>query len=146
MGIAVAVQQAIYDRLRAASALTAVLASNAETTGSAVYDHVPQSATPEDAALFPFVVVGDDDHEEFDTDTDLGFESELTIHVWSRRLGREEVKTIQGILYDTLHRAVFSLSGYYIVTLDFVREFAIPDEDNRTAHGVSIYRLLSGSE
>lgn len=129
-----AVQAAIYAALTGSAPLMAAV------TG--VYDHVPQldDRTPPDGG-FPFVVIGEDDVDEDDTDTSLGFHIEAEVHVWSRYRGRKEVKDIQGLIYDALHRQVLAVAGYAFVDCFFDQSRTILDPDGKTRHGVSIFRV-----
>ena len=72
-----ALQQAVFARLGAFAALTALV-------GARIYDHAPQDAT------FPYVVIGDDTTIPFDTHSTVGGEHTITVHTWSRYRGRSE--------------------------------------------------------
>jgi len=102
-----------------------------------VYDAVPQ-----DTVAFPYVTIGDDTFNPFDGDDFTGFDSTLTIHTWSRTDGKAETKTIQGQIYDLLHRANLTILGYNVITIDQVFEDSFTDTDGLTRHGVQRYRIL----
>lgn len=122
------IQGAIYQRLIGYAPLTALV--------TAIYDDVPEDK------VYPYVVIGDDTAVPFDTDTSLGTEATITLHVWSRYPGMSETKRIQGAIYDALARQQVSVSG--AVTLDLMPDYqeAMRDPDQETRHGVIRFRLL----
>lgn len=108
-----------------------------------VYDAVPQAVDAGDNSAFPYVTIGDDSASEFDTDTSTGFDTDCTIHVWSRYRGRREVKQIQKSIYDALHLHDLSVSGYHTVMVLFESADSFVDADGITRHGVSIFRIVT---
>ena len=133
-----AIQVAIFERLSGYPGLTALLVAG----GTGVYEYVPQTEASEDDSFFPYVTVGDDDIEGWDTDTDDGIEATLRVHTWSRHKGRLETKQIQEQVYQALHHHGLLVDGVPVVLLHFVDSTAGPDPDGRTYHGVSTFRLL----
>jgi hypothetical protein len=127
------VQKAIYDALAGNSGLASVV------TG--VYDNVPQAIDSGATSAFPYVTIGEDVNTEWDTDDSTGLQASITIHVWSRVKGRKQVKTLQGMIYDILHRAELSITGYRFVTVEWEQDITMLDADGETQHGVSTYRL-----
>jgi len=128
------IQKAIYDALSGNSALASAVV--------AVYDNVPQPADTGAASDFPYVTIGEDVLVPWDTDDSTGVDGSITIHVWSRTKGRKEVKTIQGLIYDVLHRADLAVTGYAFVTLEFDSAQSMLDPDGQTQHGVQTFRLV----
>ncbi len=129
-----AVQKAIYDKLTASVPLMAAV--------TAIFDNVPQLDEREDAdADFPFVTIGEDDFDEDDTDTTLGFQAEVGVHVWSRYRGRKEVKDIQGLIYDALHRQSLDVAPFTFVDCLHEESRTEVEPDGKTRHGISIYRV-----
>lgn len=126
-----AIQAAIYTALNGATAVTAP-----------VYDDVPQPDDAGSAAQFPYITIGEDVLDQWDTDDSQGCTGTITIHTWSRAAGRKEVKTLQGAIYDTLARANIAVSGYTLVTLEWVGDQSFLDYDGKTRHGVSTYRII----
>lgn len=134
MSFAIATQTAIYEALRASTALTGMI------TG--VYDSVPQ---PEDAGAptgFPYVTIGDDSLVEWSDDTRSGADILVTVHTWSRARGRKETKIIQGLIFEALHRRPLIVAGYHNVGIDFESEQSFVDVDGLTRHGVSVFRII----
>ena len=104
-----------------------------------VYDHVDQGSA------FPYVVIGEDSAAEFDTDTEIGAESSITIHTWSRYKGRQETKEIQQMIYDILHRAELTITDAKFYGLDWQFSDSFLEPDGETRHGVMRFRLLYDS-
>lgn len=104
---------------------------------SNVFDEVPQGYNQ-----FPYVVIGEDVHAAWDTDTTSGSDVAITIHVWSRKRGRAETKRVQAQIYNALHRQDFSITGYRLIACDFVSSETFLDDDGKTRHGVQQFRIL----
>jgi hypothetical protein len=101
-----------------------------------VYDNVP------DNAQAPYVVIGDDTLTEYDTFGELGFEATVTIHSWSVYRGRKQVKEIMGSIYDALHRAELTVTGYNLIGCDCEFSETFLESDGVTRHGVQRFRIL----
>jgi hypothetical protein len=134
MSFGVAVQTAIYQRLTTYGPLTAII--------KGVYDSVPQPDDTGNPADFPYITIGDDAIVEWCDDTKSGADILVTIHVWSRARGRKETKTIQGHIFDALHRYDLTVSGYHNVGIDYDNEQSFLDVDGLTRHGVSVFRII----
>lgn len=126
----VELQSAIYTRLN-------------DQLSVPVYDAVPQAVDAGDNSAFPYVTIGDDSSSEFDTDTSVGFDTDCTIHVWSRYRGRREVKEIQKAIYDALHLYDLPVSGYHTVMVLFETADSFMDADGITRHGVMVFRIVT---
>lgn len=118
------------------AALYSALSGNISAT---VYDHVPEDSS------FPYVVIGEDMPNQWDTDTEQGFETVLTLHFWSRYRGKKEVKELTDEVYDLLHRKSLAISGQYTVNLMWESSEILLDPDGLTYHGLADYRLISES-
>lgn len=120
-------QKAVYNALVTAHAPTKV------------YDHVPQDA------VFPYVVIGEGEAREFDTDTEIGQEHVVTIHHFDQASGRLSVKRMQKRTYDALHDVSLSLetgAALVLCLFDFHTSPAV-DPDGKTYHGVSQFRAIT---
>jgi len=102
-----------------------------------VHDEVPQGATT------PYITIGEDGIESWDTDDSLGLETDVTIHVWSTYAGRKEVKDIMAQIYAALHRHELAVDGMH--TVDCICEYQdnFLDPDGVTRHGVIRFRLTT---
>ncbi len=128
MSFEVAIQTVIYQTLTAHTPLMAMI--------EGVFDDV------EESQIFPYVTIGESTHAENDTVAVFGDDSTITIHVWSRYEGRSETKRIQGAIYDALHRAKPTYTGYNIMGIDWVNSQSFIDTDGETRHGVQTFRIL----
>jgi len=126
------VQQAVYEKLSNDVDL------NAQIVG--VYDAVPQLEQPDNE--FPYVTIGEDVHTTIDTDTELMNSVSITVHVWSRFDGRSEAKKIQGLIYNALHRANLTYTGFKFVTITQTQSQTMMDADGHTRHGVQTFNLM----
>jgi hypothetical protein len=129
------VQQVIYDTLSGDAPVSGAV-------GGRIFDSVPQAVDSGSPAAFPYIVIGDDLHIAWDTDTDIGREVMVVINVWSRHSGRSEAKVIQGLVFDALDRALLTASGYNFVTCDITESSTELDPDGETRHGVQRFRIL----
>lgn len=128
MSFELVVQTVVYQALSASAELTRLV------TG--VYDAVPQGQS------FPYVSIGEDSHNEWDTVTTNGSDATITIHSWSRERGRMEIKQIQGAIYSALHNATVTHNGYRIESVQWLGSESFMDQDGLTRHGVSTFRVM----
>jgi hypothetical protein len=129
MQVQIDIQQAVFDTLSAGLTVP-------------VYGDVPQGATAKDSG-FPFVTVGDDTFNEGSTDTEGGFFTTITMHIWSRYAGFLETKQIQAEIYALLNRQSITLpnNDYGIAGITFDFSNAVLDPDGLTRHGISRFEL-----
>jgi hypothetical protein len=125
-------------------AVFAALTGDADVASAVtgVFDHVPQPVDAGDDSQFPYITIGQGTVREFDTDDVLGFDATVEVHVWSRQRGRREVKEIQGLVYDVLHRGDLTIDGYHFVSCDHEFSDSFLDPDGLTRHGVQQFRVL----
>lgn len=124
------IQEAIFARLSGYAPL-------AGRVGGRIYDAVPQDTE------FPYVAIGEDDSTAYDDDVNLGADTDLTLHVWSRYEGRKEAKEILQLIYDALNRYPLVVAGAHTVLLDAEYQNTLLDPDGLTRHGVVRFRLLT---
>jgi len=115
--------------------IQAALFEQLSTLGYPVWDHVPQGSA------FPYIVIGEDTSNQWDTDDSVGTDATCTIHVWSRERGKREVKLIMDAIYERLHRSEFAIVGGSLIECqgEFAESFL--DPDGLTRHGVIRFRL-----
>lgn len=116
-------------------------ALDGNVAGTTVYDHVPFEPEGAPSENFPFAVVGDTEAQAWDNDTTLGAELDVSIHVWSRYLGRKEANEKMDIIYGLLHRAVLTSAGYKFVDSLFLFSDVFVMDDGKTRHGIMRFRL-----
>lgn len=122
-----ALQGAVNRRLRAAVA----------GIGARVFDDVPQDAA------FPYVELGEFQTVDDGAQCHDGFELFATLHVWSRRPGQVECKTIGGAVHGALHGAALDLgSDWQFLEIAHQDTRYLKDPDGVTTHGVLTFRAL----
>tara|TARA_R100001510_G_C7644566_1_gene201981 strand:- start:361 stop:762 length:402 start_codon:yes stop_codon:yes gene_type:complete len=124
-----ALQSTIYSTLSGDSTLTSTL-------GASVFDDVPESTS------FPYVVLGEDNIQEFGTKDVDGTDTTLTLHIWSEYKGSKETKEIMDRIHDLLHDSSLSVSGFNLINLRFEFSDIMRDPDGKTRHGVMRFRAV----
>ena len=129
-------QQMIYTRLTTAMPTRTIL------------DDVPNLSKSTPNADFPFIVIGEDLGQKWDTDDQLGGMVQANMHVWSRYPGKKEVKEIFQEIYNALDRQAANLTatGYRCVDCLFEYSNVFDENDGATRHGVCRYRLTIEKE
>lgn len=127
-----ALQQAIYARLAADSALDAL------TTG--IFDEVPAGAAT------PYVVIGEVTEDLSEAHDRSGINATVTLHIWSKYRGYYEAAQILREVDRLLHRIGLAVPGFTNVSIaqeqhQFMRD---PDPDYR--HVMVRYRVWLESE
>lgn len=109
--------------------------------GYTTYDSAPQAADGGSTANWPYVEIGFISLAPFDTANSTGFDAAARIHTRSKSGSMAECKTLQGAVYDRLHRGVLAVTGHATVTVE--REMTQCDRmPDKTFHGVCEYRVL----
>jgi hypothetical protein len=111
-------QQALFSRLSTALAPVAV------------YDDAPTTAT------FPYVTLGEQTSTGSGDKTSDAEELTVTLHAWSRKAGRKEVKDLLERIHSALHAQELTVAGFDPVTLrhEFSNDFL--EAETSTKHGV----------
>ena len=126
---------AILAALKADAPLSALLTTYA--ANPAVFTHVPQ-----DLESYPYVVLFEAGLDGDDNDCNLGFDGTLTLHSWSDQRDMAVIGNIQKAIYDVLHHADLSMTGYTLVELHQEFSTILRDPDGITLHGVQRYRII----
>ena len=127
------IQQAVYS----------ILSNNVDLTDlAAVYDDVQQVDDSGAGADFPYVTIGEDILNQWDTDTEDGMQGSITVHTWSRYSGRLEAKQVQGLVYNALQKQDFEQNGYNFVNIQIESSTSFLESDNLTRHGVQTFNIL----
>lgn len=100
---------------------------------------IPVEAHPTHSRSLPYVLIG---HTQ-STDSPVGEELFIDIHVWSKTRGPHEVRGHQKTIYDALHNQTLDQDGVDLICIrqDDRQDFL--DEDNETWHGVQTFRCLA---
>ncbi len=135
-------QRTIYNRLLTWADLIAVIGDGASPERARVYDNVPQGVWGEnDQSFTGYVVIGDDTANEGGTKSRDGQEITVTIHTWSRKNGKREIKQMQSAIYGALHDQSLSVIGGNMINLRWEFAESFMDQDGHTRHGVQRFRM-----
>lgn len=126
-----ALQRSIYQALTGSSELTSLLGG----------DRIFSDAPP--AAQFPFMTFGQTVTLDWSTGSEDGTEHSVTLHVWSRADGAEEVHEILEATRTALHDQTLALEDHYLVNLRHEFMEARLDPDGETMHGIVRYRAVT---
>ena len=102
-----------------------------------------QGSVPDNAES-RYIVIGNDTLIEWDTDGRTGFEATITIHTWDSTAENRSylpLKGIMGDIYNLLHRAELSITGYNTIGIDFEFSETYLDPDGLTRHGIQRFRV-----
>ena len=116
-------------------------ALDGKLTSCTVFDTAPFLPEGAPSTSFPYVVIGNDTTEPWDTDDTMGTQISLTLHFWSRAKGMKQVKALMDQAYGLLHRAALTKTGYSVIDCLFEFGEDMNDPDGQTKHGVQRYRL-----
>jgi hypothetical protein len=109
--------------------------------GCSVYDDVPQQDEGQPRAIFPYVTIGESTSSSVETDSYVGKNVTVILHIWSRAEGQKEVKTLVGAIYSLLHRINVPDDTYYVRDCWQIFGTTMLDPDRRTRHGVMQFRI-----
>jgi hypothetical protein len=130
-----AVQDAVFDALAAAAAVTAFV-------GSRIYDGL----APEQVS-FPYILIGESNGQSFDTKTDDGMEQVLEIHTFSQYRGNKQARQIMGAVLDAIDRQALSVTGHDLVLLRYENSIGpFGDPDPTVRHGVQRFRVITEAQ
>lgn len=120
-------QKAIYARLSSDPALKILV--------SGVYDEVP------DGAKMPYVHIGDETTNPYDTKTNYGEDATITLHVFSLGPGKVQAKTIMNVVLQSMTATPLVISGFVVegVEKDFMEVF----HDGSSYHGIVRFRVFT---
>jgi|SRR5215207_3940024 len=126
----VELQKAIVARLRADSAVTAIV-------GQRIYDQPPTAPT------FPYITLGSDQTIPDRADCYDGSEVTIQVDVWSRGVGFPESKRIAEAVRASLNDAPLVLTGHTLVDLYETDTRSLRDPDGATSHAALTFRALT---
>jgi len=124
-------QTAIHSALINHAGLTTALG------GPNVFDDVPQRTR------FPYVTTGDIETRDWDTQTSIGHEHIITLHIWSDHRGRKEAQTIIGEIDDALDDQALALQDHNLINLHAVFWSALRDLEGKVYHGIVRLRAVT---
>jgi hypothetical protein len=112
----------------------------AEVTGVAgrVHDRAPPNVQ------FPFLQIGDIEVVEDGAECIDATECTITLHIWSRGIGRVQSRELAGAVRAALHEWIPNLTpeGFRCVEHMHRDTRQMADPDGETAHGILTFRIL----
>src|SRR5690554_603796 len=123
-------QKAIFDHLCADGTLMGMV--------NGVFDFVPQNTQE------PYVTIGDGTSVDFDSHTFTGMDFTRSIHTWFKGAGRKGCLEIMARIYDLLHEATLTVTGFTPIVLRQEFSECLIDSDGQTFHGVQRFRIILG--
>ena len=124
-------QRSLYQALANSLDLVSLLG------GVRIYDDAPQ------AAISPFITLGQSVIRDWSTGSEDGAEHSLTLHVWSRTGSKKEMLAIIEAIRAVLHDKPLTLEDHYLVNLRHEFSEARLDPDGDTFHGIVRYRAVT---
>ena len=115
------------------TALVACLAADADLVAlveNRIHDGAPRGPA------FPSITFGEAGQADWSSDAESGGDVRLTLHVWSRAIGKREAWAIIGHLMRLLHDTPLALEARALVLLRVTFAEVRLDPDGRTEHGI----------
>ncbi len=106
-----------------------------------IFDHSP------DDFPAPYIVIGDEDVDDWNTHTFNGFQGSTELKIWTHsqeRVGLEECKVIMAKVYDLLNDIDLGLPGRQQINFRFATQRILPEQDNRTYQGIMTFNFMFG--
>jgi len=122
-------QKTIYAALNGDSVLTSTL-------GASVHDEIPQGTA------YPIVQIGEDTALDYSVKDEVGSETTVVIHVWSRVAGSAQAKNIMDRVHTVLHDSNLTVTGFNLINMRMEFSDTIRDPDGLTRHGVMRFRAV----
>jgi len=133
-------QTAIYNRLNDGSVTS--LLSTSYSPLAAIFTDVPQSADSELETAFPFITIGADTINPFDSKDDLGGSAIVQIDIWDRATSMLDLKAVVDAVDARLRRQDLSISGVTHITTELESCTFSRDPDGKTKRALILYRVL----
>lgn len=133
-------QTAIYTRLNDSSVTS--LLSTYYSPLVAIFSDVPQAADSELETAFPFITIGADTINPFDSKDDLGGSAIVQIDVWDRATSMLDLKAVVDAVDNRLRRQPLTISGVTHITTELDSCNFSKDPDGKTKRALILYRIL----
>lgn len=127
-------QQAVYELLSAGG----LTVPGTPPRAVRVYDNVPEGTAT------PYVTIGEDSLEPDDTDDSRGAEGVVEVVVWTGKehAGRATAKLIADQIYELVHQAALTVTGYTLARLFWDSSGNFDEVDGLTRRTVLGVRVL----
>lgn len=148
--IALGLQQALYDRLRAAvyDSSGAVVTMRAGTSvtervalaSDAVVEVQPSQTVTTD---YPRVTIGEIFASTMDSKTSRGHRMVIRLHFWAQTGGFAALHSMMDTAYKLLHQQPLFVNRRPVINVEYLMSDVMRDPDGLTMHGVQEYAVLS---
>ena len=128
-----AIQRAIFTRLSGLSSVASLV--------NGIYATIPQPDDAGDAALFPYITIGNDSAAPMDTKTSDGVSVSIQIDVWSRAGNYIEAKDIAQAIYDALQKFDLVVVGANTISCNFASSSVFDDPDGVTKRVMTLFTV-----
>lgn len=129
---ALAIQTAVEAALRASTDLKAAMGGTVR-----LYDRVSEGAP------FPYITIGEDQILSDEADGYDGSEAFVTLHAWSRAVGKAEIKAMVGAVRKALNVALDLGAEHRCTEHEYQGARYLRDPDGLTEHAVITLRYLT---
>jgi hypothetical protein len=126
-----ALQQAVFATLATSDAVKEIAGDPPR-----VFDAVPRGSA------YPYIVIGDDRETDWSTATEPGSQHALTVHVWSRAIGRRETRLASQAVIDALTGAELAIDGQTLIDLRWLESDSTRESDGETVHAQLKFRAV----
>lgn len=133
-------QRALFQTLDHSS-VTGLL-SQSYAPAKAIFTDVPQAADSERDDMFPFITIGLDTINAFDTKEAVGGRAMVQIDVWDRATSMLDIKTVADAIDARVRRQDLPISGVTHITTELESCVFSRDPDGKTKRAVIIYLVL----
>jgi len=92
---------------------------------------------------YPYLTIGEMIGTQLDTLGEEAVDVEITVHIWSRQRGMQEMQQLMETAKNTLHRARLPVTGFQWVTTIWNYAQTMRDADGVTRHGILRFRVMT---
>ena len=90
---------------------------------------------------FPYVTIGGDDLDAWDTKTTIGTEATCQVDVWSRKNSSLQAKDLQSAIKSALHYQPLTITDAQHVMTMQTTSGVTDDPDGETKHGIQLFSV-----
>lgn len=121
------------------AAVYEVLSGDATLAGmvSGVWDEVPEGTA------YPYVTIGEDLEQPDNSHDRHGWQTVLTLHVWSKRRGSTEAKRIASRVIALLDHQPLTVDGYHHVVTRYEFSQTLRDPEQHVRHIPIRFRVVT---
>ena len=92
---------------------------------------------------YPYATLGEFTGGESDTLNEQSVDFDVTVHIWSRQAGMQELQQLMAAAKDALDRQTFAASGFQWVATVWNYAATLRDADGKTRHGILRFQVMT---